>query len=202
MEHKHGRLRTMMMLAAVLLGFVGVPVGLAPGLTDTQSNDVKAAGVVPAPPSSGPNVAGNFYINGYTPKQDDQYRNMQIISDGTKSTYETMWYKNPVNINKPFQTKFYIYMAGDADGLTFTLQGQGPTALGQNGESLGVYGTIRNSTYSGYIRNALSVEFDPYPNADYSDSQVVNQLGGQITSHTSTLMSMVVLASLEAVRSI
>ena len=63
MEHKHGRLRTMMMLAAVLLGFVGVPVGLAPGLTDTQSNDVKAAGVVPAPPSSGPNVAGNFYIN-------------------------------------------------------------------------------------------------------------------------------------------
>lgn len=177
MEHKHGRLRTMMMLAAVLLGFVGVPVGLAPGLTDTQSNDVKAAGVVPAPPSSGPNVAGNFYINGYTPKQDDQYRNMQIISDGTKSTYETMWYKNPVNINKPFQTKFYIYMAGDADGLTFTLQGQGPTALGQNGESLGVYGTIRNSTYSGYIRNALSVEFDPYPNADYSDSQVVNQLG-------------------------
>ena len=52
MEHKHGRLRTMMMLAAVLLGFVGVPVGLAPGLTDTQSNDVKAAGVVPAPPSS------------------------------------------------------------------------------------------------------------------------------------------------------
>lgn len=156
MEHKHGRLRTMMMLAAVLLGFVGVPVGLAPGLTDTQSNDVKAAGVVPAPPSSGPNVAGNFYINGYTPKQDDQYRNMQIISDGTKSTYETMWYKNPVNINKPFQTKFYIYMAGDADGLTFTLQGQGPTALGQNGESLGVYGTIRNSTYSGYIRNALS----------------------------------------------
>lgn len=79
MEHKHGRLRTMMMLAAVLLGFVGVPVGLAPGLTDTQSNDVKAAGVVPAPPSSGPNVAGNFYINGYTPKQDDQYRNMQII---------------------------------------------------------------------------------------------------------------------------
>ena len=177
MEHKHGRLRTMMMLAAVLLGFVGVPVGLAPGLTDTQSNDVKAAGVVPAPPSSGPNVAGNFYINGYTPKQDDQYRNMQIISDGTKSTYETMWYKNPVNINKPFQTKFYIYMAGDADGLTFTLQGQGPTALGQNGESLGVYGTIRNSTYSGYIRNALSVEFDPNPNADYSDSQDVNQLG-------------------------
>ena len=86
MENKHGRLRTMVVLAAVLLGFVGVPVGLAPGLTDTQSNDVKAAGVVPAPPSSGPNVAGNFYINGYTPKQDDQYRNMQIISDGTKST--------------------------------------------------------------------------------------------------------------------
>ncbi|WP_270309688.1 L-type lectin-domain containing protein, partial [Weissella confusa] len=118
------------------------------------------------------NVAGNFYINGYTPKQDDQYRNMQIISDGTNNTYETMWYKNPVNINKPFQTKFYIYMAGDADGLTFTLQGQGPKALGSNGESLGVYGTIRNSSYTQYVKNAFSVEFDPYMNSDYSDSQV------------------------------
>ena len=54
MDHKHGRLRTLLMLAAVLLGFIGVPVGLAPRLTDSQSNDVKAAGVVPAPPSSGP----------------------------------------------------------------------------------------------------------------------------------------------------
>ena len=44
MDHKHGRLRTLLMLAAVLLGFIGVPVGLAPRLTDTQSNDVKAAG--------------------------------------------------------------------------------------------------------------------------------------------------------------
>jgi conserved repeat domain len=177
MERKSVQFRAIVMLVALFLGFIGVPVGQVPQLAQNYSRDANAAGVVPAPLSSGPNVDGNFYINGYNPKQDDEYHNMQIISDGTKTTYETMWYKNPVDINKPFQTKFYVYMSGNADGLTFTLQGQGPTAIGQNGGSLGVYGTVRSSSYSGYISNALSVEFDPYPNADYSDSEVVKQLG-------------------------
>lgn len=96
------------------------------------SNVVSAnsGGTIPAPPESGPQVEGNFYINGYTPKQNANYRNMQTVSDGTASVMETMWYKNPVNIKRPFQTKFYIYMYGTADGLTFTLQGQGPNAKG------------------------------------------------------------------------
>lgn len=141
---------------------------------------ISAAADVPAPPTSGPSVAGNFFINGYSPTQNPKYTNMQIVSDGSVSKSETMWYKNPVNIKQAFQTKFYIYMAGAADGLTFTLQGQGLNAIGTAGESLGVYGTIHDTNqYSNFIKNALSIEFDPYVNADHSDYQVVKDLGAK-----------------------
>lgn len=143
------------------------------------SNVVSAnsGGTIPAPPESGPQVEGNFYINGYTPKQNANYRNMQTVSDGTASVMETMWYKNPVNIKRPFQTKFYIYMDGTADGLTFTLQGQGPNAKGFAGEALGAYGNVRDehNNYGGYIKNALSLEFDTYLNYDYSDTDYNKQ---------------------------
>ncbi|PMD72284.1 lectin-like domain-containing protein [Companilactobacillus nuruki] len=124
---------------------------------------------IPAPPTSGPLVKGNFSINGYTPHQDGRYANMEIISDGKPSKQESMWYKNSFAINRPFETKFYIYMRGRADGLTFTIQGQGKKALGVRGEALAVYGNFRAKRYTGYVRKALSLEFDPYANGDYSD---------------------------------
>ena len=73
--------------------------------------------------------------------------------------------------------KFYIYMDGTADGLTFTLQGQGPNAKGFAGEALGAYGNVRDehNSYGGYIKNALSLEFDTYLNYDYSDTDYNNQ---------------------------
>lgn len=137
-----------------------------------SDNSIARASSIPAPPSSGPKVSGNFIVNGFDPQQESQYQNMQVVSDGTNYTHESMWYKNPVNIKQPFQTKFYIYMSGKADGLTFTLQGQGKNALGREGEGLGAYGYFRqNGSYNGYIQNALSLEFDPYYNGDNSDAK-------------------------------
>lgn len=164
MGNKRSLYQFLLFMSLLLLGFFSVNI---------QSPSTYAAVNVPAPPASGPPVAGNFIINQYNPTQEAKYRNMQVISDGTNTKYESMWYKNPVNITRPFETKFYIYMAGDADGLTFTLQGQGKNAIGFNGESLGAYMNFRaSSPDNNYVHNALSLEFDPYYNGDYSDSQL------------------------------
>lgn len=135
------------------------------------NRDIRAmSGNIPAPPQSGPSVIGNFKINGNTPVQELQYPNMQVIADGSTNTVESMWYKNNIDLARPFQTEFYVYMDGIADGITFTLQSQGQNATGVNGESLGAYGNVRKYPYNNYIKNAFSLEFDPYFNGDYSDS--------------------------------
>ncbi|CAJ1179421.1 hypothetical protein CCLMGIMDO_CCLMGIMDO_00751 [Companilactobacillus crustorum] len=140
--------------------------------TDLSQSDI------PAPPETGPSIQDNFYVNGDVPTQNKEYANMQVVADGNKNKTQTLWYKNQIDITKPFATSFYVYMAGSydsttgkandiADGITFTMQSAGTGAIGNGGGSLGVYGTMNTSWNNfGGISHALSMEFDPYYNDD------------------------------------
>ncbi|USS90362.1 lectin-like domain-containing protein [Fructilactobacillus carniphilus] len=145
----------------------------------------------------------NFTYKGNPPAALD-YPNAQVVTDYSKGQSRGLWWKNQVDLSRQFTLKFYIYIASDdpenaADGLTFTLQNdqnqistdkKGSVATGTNGESLGAYGNFRNfSEYypdlngakSAYdsskqiIRNAMSLEFDPYYNGDYSDAYQIEK---------------------------
>ncbi|WP_157945044.1 lectin-like domain-containing protein [Apilactobacillus quenuiae] len=162
---------------------------------------------IPAPPSGGPSMQGNFNVVGSNvPKQIyDKYDNVQIITNGSRRTKQAMWWKNKVNVNKPFTIKFYAYITAPdlnnvADGITFSLQNDDrkqindnngnpikSNAIGNNGESMGAYGDVRSNDYydGDYIKNDFSYEFDPYYNGDYSDRNLQDEFGNPITGqHT------------------
>ncbi|TPR26238.1 hypothetical protein DY120_00645 [Apilactobacillus micheneri] len=152
-------------------------------------------------------MQGNFNVIGSNvPKQIyDKYNNVQIITDGSQRTKQAMWWKNKVNVTKPFTIKFYAYITAPdlsnvADGITFSLQNDDrkqitdsngnpikSNAIGTNGESMGAYGDVRSNNYydGDYIKNDFSYEFDPYYNGDYSDNGLQDKFGNSITGqHT------------------
>ncbi|MBM7840727.1 putative repeat protein (TIGR01451 family) [Alkalihalobacillus xiaoxiensis] len=138
---------------------------------------------IPAPPVSGPNVADLFAFSGDQVRQHSS-SNVRVLADGTTNKRSAMWFKQKVDLSRPFTTSMHLYINSSspdksqiADGLTFTMHNDsnGANAIGQGGESLGAYGTIRNnSSYGGFIRNAVSFEFDTYFNGDYSDRSLTN----------------------------
>ncbi|USS88947.1 lectin-like domain-containing protein [Fructilactobacillus cliffordii] len=159
----------------------------------------------------------NFTYKGNPPAAID-YPNAQVVTDENQGQLRGLWWKNKVDLSRPFTLKFYIYMASTnpsdaADGLTFTLQNdedqvdakKGSVAVGTNGESLGAYGNLRGMVNQGgtnddklqsakdfyndpdkshYIHNALSLEFDPYLNNDFSDGfQLPGNSANDVGSH-------------------
>ena len=76
------------------------------------------------------------------------------LTDGNPNEARSAFSTAPVNVQQ-FSTSFGFQLTNpNADGFTFTIQGVGPTALGNNGGSLG-YGGIPES---------VAVKFDLYSN--------------------------------------
>ncbi|MFS0786609.1 WxL domain-containing protein [Shouchella sp. 1P09AA] len=156
----------------------------------TSAIEVSNVNAIPNPPVSGPNVGELFTFAGDQNVAQHRSSNVRVLADGTRNKSSAMWFNEQVDLNQSFQTSMYLYINGAtpnqtqiADGLTFTMHGDGRglQAIGHNGESLGAYGTIRNSSYTGFIRQALSFEFDTYHNGDFSDRGMRNQ------SHTAVV---------------
>ncbi|MCQ8185344.1 L-type lectin-domain containing protein [Parvularcula maris] len=59
-----------------------------------------------------------------------------------------------VDASTTFSASFSFVSNGEADGITFTVQGEGPSAIGQSGGNLGYLG----------ITDAVAVEFDTFDN--------------------------------------
>ena len=75
-----------------------------------------------------------------------------------------------------FNTQFQFQLVNAvADGFTFTIQGDGPTALGDNGGSLGYAG-------SPGIGNSIAVKFDLYNNAGEGNDSTGLYLDGAAPS--------------------
>jgi len=89
-------------------------------------------------------------FNGSTVLDDDRLQ----LTDGGQNEAGSAWYYQPVNVQS-FSTFFTFQLSTpNADGVTFTIQGQGTSALGQSGGGLG-YATIPNS---------VAIKFDLYNN--------------------------------------
>ncbi|MSE24072.1 hypothetical protein GKC32_06260, partial [Lactobacillus curvatus] len=147
--------------------------------TDDLKNKVFAASpeYLPVPsdivPMSGilTNIAGNG------PTYDSENNVLQI----TNRTRQVggIWSKKKLDFSKNFVYSSYVYLGKEgsnaADGVTFTFQNDprmetAPSSvIAGGGFALGAYGNYRNKR-NGYIKNALSIEFDTYRNTGSSDA--------------------------------
>ena len=106
--------------------------------------------------------AKGLTLNGSAANSDDS--RLQLTT-GKITSAGSAFYNTPVNIQS-FSTDFTIQLSGTAplaDGITFTLQTVGPTALGPTGGGLG-YGPDHVGG-SGGIAHSVAVKFDVYSNA-------------------------------------
>ena len=83
------------------------------------------------------------------------------LTDGGASEASSAFFNTPVNVQAFTNDFSFLLTSATADGFTFTIQGNGPTALGAPGGSLG-YGL--NSTLPG-IPKSVAIKFDLYQNS-------------------------------------
>ena len=128
---------------------------------------------------SGVNFSGGFAaaassmtFNGSTDLDDTR---LQLTNGGTNEA-GSAFYNTPVNIQK-FTTDFTFQLSNaGADGITFTIQGNGPTALGPYGGGLGYGPDTPGGT--GGIPNSVAIKFDTYSNDGEGDDSTGLYTGG------------------------
>jgi hypothetical protein len=132
-------------------------IAVAPGYTNSAT--AKASYVINLPPGGttyidypkGGFAASAFDLNGGATITPD--RAVQL-TDGGRGEGRSAWFDRQVPVDV-FTTDFtFQQLNAVADGMTFTIQGQGPDALGATGGSLG---------YAG-ISKSIAIKFDLYNN--------------------------------------
>ena len=115
-------------------------------------------------PASGINFSSGFTAAGLTFNGSAKLVGTALsITDGAMNEAGSAFATAPVNIAS-FHTSFAMQLTTPgADGLTFTLQGVGPTALGTTGGGLG-YGPDPNVAGGVSIGKSAAVKFDLYQN--------------------------------------
>jgi chitobiase/beta-hexosaminidase-like protein len=111
--------------------------------------------------SNGFSSAAGLTLNGSAVNSDDS--RLQLTTGGESQAGSFFW-NEPVNI-QTFATDFSFQLSGSppiADGITFTVQNDGPTALGPSGGGLG-YGPGYVGQTPG-ITHSMAVKFDVYSN--------------------------------------
>lgn len=86
---------------------------------------------------------------------------LQLIDGGTFEA-RSAWFPNPVPITQFTNTFTFVGSNANADGITFTIQNAGPSALGPAGGGLG-YGALDPGGPVG-ITNSMAIKFDLYNN--------------------------------------
>ena len=102
--------------------------------------------------------ASTMTFNGKTQLDDTRLQ----LTDGLSNEAGTAWFKTPVNIQK-FSSNFLFQLSNPlADGITFTIQNAGLTALGPAGGGLGYGPDDLGGT--GGIAKSVAIKFDLYSN--------------------------------------
>ncbi len=115
------------------------------------------------PAASGPSYGAGFAsstgltLNGPAKITSSRLR----LTDGGGNEASSAFFNTPVNVQAFTNDFSFLLTSATADGFTFTIQGNGPTALGAPGGSLG-YGL--NSTLPG-IPKSVAIKFDLYQNS-------------------------------------
>jgi hypothetical protein len=104
-------------------------------------------------------------LNGLNVQDTRTFNNSLQLTDGGTQETDSAFTLLPVNVNR-FSTQFtyqatpsYLYTGPLADGITFTIQGVGPTVLGDSGGGLG---------YAG-IGQSVALKFDLFNNLGEGD---------------------------------
>lgn len=155
---------------------------------ETRENSRASSEYLPVPDDIVPMSGVLTEKVGSSPIYDSQNNVLQI----TNKTGQVggIWSKKKLNFSKDFVYDSYIYLGNQtsnaADGITFTFQNDPRMAttpskvIAGGGFALGVYGNS-NNTRNGYVKNALSIEFDTYMNTGSRDpiDKEVNSNGGR-----------------------
>lgn len=112
---------------------------------------------------------------------------LQVTNGGTNQA-GSAFYNTPVNVQS-FTTDFALQLLNpSADGFTFTIQGNAPTALGPSGGGLG-YGPDHTGGTGG-IPKSIAIKFDLYNNSgEGSDSTGLYTNGASPTVPSTDLTS-------------
>lgn len=110
-----------------------------------------------------------------------------ILNPGTSYQVGSAFWNQKIAMTSNMSfSAFFTYQIDQntsrADGLTFTIQQAGTTAIGADGQNLGIYGISGTS---------LSVEFDTYQNSgDPDNNHIAIDLNGNTTHSTGTVASI------------
>ncbi len=163
--------------------------------SELKSQKVRAAAVTYADfyntlPANNINLTNTFNFINPTPSTgtntgatiSSSRTDTAVITQDKTWQFGGVWYQNPIDMTKDFSMLMYVNLGnkwgnGDgngtsgADGITFTIQGNGSTAsLGANGAGLGAYSKDSdtsdpyNSMRNNFISKAMVLEFDSFYN--------------------------------------
>jgi hypothetical protein len=125
-------------------------------------------------------IIGNYYLVGSATATGYKV----TLTTATNSQGGAAWFINKVDLSKPLNVKFKIYLGSNisgADGIVFVLQNSSNTAIGNIGGSLG-YGGANNGP--GGISPSIGIEFDTYYNGgwDPNGNHIGLDLNGNLNS--------------------
>ncbi|HEX6545024.1 MAG TPA: chitobiase/beta-hexosaminidase C-terminal domain-containing protein [Bryobacteraceae bacterium] len=165
----------------------------APGFTASQVVEsfytVQSADTPPIPTFSSGFTAKGLALNGTAALNGTRLR---LTDTSTNFEAASAFYTTPVNV-KQFSTEFQFQLtSAQADGFTFTIQGEGPNAIGSTGGGLG-YGTDPSYHISfgeRTIPQSVAIKFDLYDNGGEGTSSTgIYQNGVQPTTPAIDLLS-------------
>jgi hypothetical protein len=118
---------------------------------------------------SSPNYGSGFTASGLTLNGNAAINGNRLrLTDGGTNEASSAFFTTPVNIQSFTNDFSFQLTSATADGFIFCIQGNSPTALGQNGAKLG-YAFGKAGT--GGIGNSVAVKFDIFNNdGEGSDS--------------------------------
>jgi alpha-L-arabinofuranosidase len=117
-------------------------IAVAPGYANTP---VVSASYVIVPGAVTVNFASGFTAQGLTFNGGAQLKGTAVqLTDGGEAEARSMWYATQVPV-KSFITDFkFLLQNANANGVTFTIQNSGTSALGSVGSGLGYQGTPKS----------------------------------------------------------
>jgi hypothetical protein len=128
------------------------------------NNSAVASGSYTITSGSGINYGAGFTASGLTLNGTSAINGTRLtLTNGGGTQAGSAFFTTPINIQN-FVTDFNFQLTNpNADGMTFTIEGTGPTALGPSGGGLG-YGPDTPGGAAG-IGKSVAVKFDLYNNA-------------------------------------
>ncbi len=151
----------------------------------SASNIASAAYTITSTGSTPVNFAGGFSTTGMQFNGNAKLNGTRLqLTDATTAFYETgsAFFATPVSVTS-FTNDFTFQMTSpNADGMTFTIQRSGPTAIGPTGGGLGYGPGTQGGTPLG-IPTSIAVKFDLYDN----DGEGVNSTGLYTNGNSPTL---------------